>query len=76
MAESDEYVTAVGEEIAAIAATFSSGVMMLPGDNASGLETLGGAFIEAVNQIVKENLAAYSVLGEAQDQVKNVFQQP
>ena len=76
LAESDEYVTAVGEEIAAIAATFSSGVMMLPGDNASGLETLGGAFIEAVNQIVKENLAAYSVLGEAQDQVKNVFQQP
>jgi ABC-type glycerol-3-phosphate transport system substrate-binding protein len=75
LAESEAYAAAVGEEIAAIAATFSSGVMMLPADSA-GLETLGGAFIGAVNQIVKENLAAYSVLGEAQDQVKNVFQQP
>lgn len=71
-----EYEQAVGEDIAAIARTFSSRVIMIPNDTEQVLEQVGGAFLQAVNQIITEDLDAAQVLGEAQGQVESVFETP
>ena len=76
LATSDEYVETIGDDIATVAARFADRVMMLPAENSEAFEKIGSALIGAVKQIVAEDLNAADVLGEAQQQVRTVFQQP
>ncbi len=71
-----EYEQAVGEEVAAIARTFSDKVIMIPNETEGSLEQVGGEFLQAVNQIITEDLDARQVLREAQGRVESVFATP
>ncbi|MBC7235850.1 MAG: extracellular solute-binding protein [Chloroflexi bacterium] len=76
LVESDAYEDLVGEEVATIARSFGeSRVQMIPATSMPALETVGGAFFQAVQQIITEDLDAADVLAEAQQQVRSAFKE-
>jgi len=76
LVESDSYQASVGSEAGAVALGFSDRVMMVPPDAGPELEAVGAQFIEAVQEIVTEDMDAGMVLNEAQDRARAAFQTP
>ena len=76
MVDAKEYEDAVGEEIAAIARTFSDKILMIPAQNSQALERVGAELIAAIKEIVAEDLNAGDVLPETQQKVRTVFETP
>ena len=76
MVNEDSYEEAVGEDVAAIARTFSDQALMMPVVYSESMQVLGKELTSAIEQIVTEDLDAASVLAEAQDRVRTVFESP
>lgn len=76
MVGAKEYEDAVGEEIAAVAATFSDQILMIPAENTQALEVVGAELIAAIKAIIAEDLNAGDVLPETQQSVRTVFETP
>ncbi|MHB0856182.1 MAG: ABC transporter substrate-binding protein [Anaerolineae bacterium] len=74
LVSSDAYTAGVGEDASVVARNLPQQIIMVPYETGPALERVAGVALQAINQIVAQDLDAAAVMTEAQIQAEQLLQ--